>query len=175
MHPIVFLRRVGAELTPRRDVRRPFAIISGNAGSTSAQARIRPLFEGEVASIDGTIRLSVPAFLPPESFSIEVEGIGKLVEFEVAQATREVHDAGAGRDGGPARPHRGGFGALAEIRTSWFDGETSQFDVEAFARLRVPGLGLGQASTSSPRLLEPRLTPSAPATGERFGFGGCGR
>ena len=174
VHPIVFLQRVGAELSAGGTVDRPFAIVSGNAGiSFGPKLEIPPLFDGEVASIDGTIRLSVPAFLPPESFSIEVEGIGKLVEFQVAQARVKYTTPARVEMDGRLDLTAGGFGALAEIRSSWFDGETSQFNVEAFGALRVPGLGLGQGLDLEAEavLSSSGYAACAGSQGERFGFG----
>ena len=50
VHPIVFLQRVGAELSAGETAGRPFAILSGNAGiSFGPKLEIPPLFEGEIA------------------------------------------------------------------------------------------------------------------------------
>jgi hypothetical protein len=174
VHPIVFLQRLGAELSAAEVDGRPYAVLSGNAGiSFGPKLEIPPLFEGEVASIDGTIRLSVPTFLPPENFSIEVEGIGKLVEFQVAQAKVKYTTPSRVEMEGKVDLTAGGFGAFAQIRTSWFDGETSQFNVEAFGSLRVPGLGLGQGlDLEAEALLSSRgYAVCAGDQDERFGFG----
>lgn len=173
VHPIVFLQRVGAELSATTIDGRPYAVLAGSAGiSFGPKLELPPLFEGEVASIDGTIRLTVPAFLPPESFSLEVEGVGKLVEFEVAQAkVRYTTPARVELEGGLDLTV-GGYGALAQIRSSWFDGATRQFNVEAFGALRVPGLGAGDGiDFRAEAVLSSRgYAVCAGEQGERFGF-----
>jgi hypothetical protein len=174
IHPIVFVQRVGAELSAAEIDGRPYAVLAGNAGiSFGPKLEIPPLFEGEVASIDGTIRLSVPTFLPPENFIIEVEGIGKLVEYQVAQAKVKYTTPSRVEMQGKVDLTAGGFGAFAQIRSSWFDGETNTFNVEAFGSLRVPGLGLGQGLDEEVEAVLSSRGYAACAGDQdsRFGFG----
>ena len=175
VHPIVFLQRVGAELSAAEIEGRPFAVLSGNAGIFGPKLDIPLLFEGEVASIDGTIRLSVPTFLPPESFSIEVEGIGKLVEFKVASARVKYTTPSRVDMDGRLDLTAGGFGALGgDPGRAGSTAKTSQFNVEAFGALRVPGSVSVKASTSRPRPCSRAAgTPSARgAKAERSASGG---
>jgi hypothetical protein len=173
----VYLQRMGGELAAGSDLFGRSAVVLSTTGGASLGPRLKlaPVFEGEAVSIDGTAKLMIPTDTPT-SVSLQVEGIGKIVDLPVTGNEIAYTSPGHIETHGNIDATIAGFGLFAAIRSSWFDTLGLEFNVEATGGFRMPGLGAFGQLIANDREAEAVASTTGWAVcvgdnGERFGFG----